>query len=80
MVSEIFFNSMGVPMDSSYHCYTFCCDFGIRNENRQCSKCLSTDKQVEERKDSVLEEKMVVYRMKLEKFQVEDKVYEGNKI
>ena len=53
MNSETVFDSMGVPMDSNCHGGTGCCDFVIRNENHHRSKCLSSDIQIEERKDHV---------------------------
>lgn len=80
MIMESTFDNMKVPRDVNCHGDTISRDFGIRNENRQRAKCLTSKKQIEERHALVLESKLMEYRKKMVNFETEDKIYEGNKV
>ena len=80
MVEESVFDAMNIQNDTNYSGAIVSRDFSISNENRQRSKCLTSEVQIQERKAIVLESKMVEFEKKLRLYENEDKEYERNKL
>ena len=80
IISEATFDVMGIPIDTNCHGQLISRDFTVVNENRQRAKVLSSEVQIQERKNVVFEARMVVYRKKLGQFEAEDKDYETNRV
>ena len=79
MVDEKLFDDMRIPKDRNCYGNVVTRDFTIVNENRQRSKCLTSDTQVEERRSLLFEARTAVYQKKLSLYQLEEKEYETNK-
>ena len=77
-INEGTYDSLDVPLDTNSHGVDVRRNFDVVNENRQRAKCLSSDVQIQERRNLVRDAKMVIYRKKLNLFEVEDKDYKKN--
>ena len=80
MVEETRFDEMGIPKDTNIYGTTINREFTITNENRQRSKCLTSETQIQERLSKVLKAKLVVYHKKMNLYENEEKEYERNKV
>ena len=80
MVRKQAFDEMSVPYDVDSSGLVKSRNFGINNENRQRSKCLSSTKQIEERSMDIHVKKHGHYLKDLKLYEAENNEYELNKI
>ena len=78
MISEKKFNQMLVPKDMDTHGNVVERDMSITQENRQRAKSLSSQYQIDERRNSIFEKRMIIYNKEEKMFKSEEEIYNNN--